>query len=109
MIDRGQLIADTTVDSPLAGRGREVVARTKEPERLAKLATEAGGVAKSSGAQELVVRGLDAERIGEIAAAASIVLYSLTERGSRLEEVFLELSGSRRAAGAPNEPAEEQR
>jgi ABC-2 type transport system ATP-binding protein len=105
MIDRGRLLADTGTPSALARRGREVTARTPEPGRLAELVARAGGTARRAGDRELVVRGLTAERIGEIAAGARIVLHSLAERGSALEELFLELSGaghsSARTVGEP--------
>jgi ABC-2 type transport system ATP-binding protein len=101
MIHQGRLIADTGTD-PLTTRSREVTVRTRDPERLAALAQEAGGVAKATGDQELVVGALSAERIGELAAAAGIVLYSLTEGGSGLEEIFLELSGADRSATPPD-------
>jgi ABC-2 type transport system ATP-binding protein len=98
MIDRGRLLADTGTDSALASRGREVTARTPEPGRLAELIARAGGTARQAGDRELVVRGLTAERIGEIAAGAGIVLHSLAGGGSALEELFLELSGADRSS-----------
>jgi ABC-2 type transport system ATP-binding protein len=98
MIDRGRVLADTSTDSALARRGREVTARTRQPQRLAELVTKAGGTARQIGDRELVVRGLTAERIGEIAAGAGVVLHSLVEGGSALEELFLELSGVDRAS-----------
>jgi ABC-2 type transport system ATP-binding protein len=105
MIDRGRLLADTGTDSALARRGREVTARTREPERLAELVARAGGTARQIGDRELVVRGLTAERIGEIAAGAGVVLHSLAEGGSALEELFLELSGAdRSSAPAVDDP-----
>ncbi len=53
-----------------------------------------GGPAQANGAGLLTVTGLDAARIGEIAASAQIVLHELTPLAS-LEEAFMELtSGS---------------
>jgi ABC-2 type transport system ATP-binding protein len=94
MIDRGRVLADTGTHSALASRGREVTARTRESGRLAELVAKAGGTARQAGDGELVVRGLTAERIGEIAAGAGVVLHSLVERASALEQLFLELSGA---------------
>ncbi len=34
------------------------------------------------------------ERVGEIAAASSVVLHELTSGGASLEEIFLELTSS---------------
>jgi ABC-2 type transport system ATP-binding protein len=98
MIDRGRLLADTGTDSALASRGREVTAGTREPGRLAELIAGAGGTARRAGGGELVVRGLTAERIGELAAGAGIVLHSLVEGGSALEQLFLELSAADRSS-----------
>jgi ABC-2 type transport system ATP-binding protein len=105
MIDRGRVLADTGTDSALARRGRQVTARTREPERLAELVAKAGGTATRAGDRELVIRGLTAERIGEIAAGAGVVLHSLVEGGSALEKLFLELSGAdRSSAHAVHDP-----
>jgi ABC-2 type transport system ATP-binding protein len=104
MIDRGRLLADTGTDSALAGRGREVTARTREPGRLAELVARAGGTARQAGDGELIVGGLSAERIGEIAAGAGIALHSLVEGGSALEQLFLELSGADQSSVTTVEP-----
>jgi len=105
MIDRGRLLADTATDSALASRSSEVTARTPEPGRLAELVASAGGTAKQADDHELVVRGLSAERVGEIAAGAGVVLHSLVGGGSALEELFLELTGAdRSSAGAVDNP-----
>jgi ABC-2 type transport system ATP-binding protein len=80
--------------------------RAPERERLTQLITEAGGKvtaggpprpgdpANGNGAELLTVTGLEAARIGEIAAAKAVVLHELTPMAS-LEEAFMELtSGS---------------
>jgi ABC-2 type transport system ATP-binding protein len=57
-------------------------------------AADAGAAAPANGAGLLTVTGLDAARIGELAASAQIVLHELTPLAS-LEEAFMELtSGS---------------
>ena len=49
----------------------------------------------ANGAELLTVTGLDAARIGELAASASVVLHELTPQLASLEEAFMELtSGS---------------
>ena len=49
----------------------------------------------ADGAELLIVTGLDARRIGELAASGSVVLYELTPQLASLEEAFMELtSGS---------------
>jgi ABC-2 type transport system ATP-binding protein len=103
MIHQGRLIADTGMGDAMAHRAREVRVRARDPERLAKLVAKAGGTASGSGGDELAVRGLTAERVGEIAAAEGIVLSSLVVGGSGLEEIFLELSGAGRSDGASDQ------
>jgi ABC-2 type transport system ATP-binding protein len=103
VIDKGRVIADTRTDGAMAGGNRAVTVRTREPERLARLVARAGGTATRVDSRGLVVHGVRAERVGELAAVAGIVLCSLTERDSGLEERFVELSGAQR--GALDKPA----
>ena len=42
----------------------------------------------------LIVTGAPIERVGEVAAAASVVLHELVTTGASLEEIFLELTSS---------------
>jgi ABC-2 type transport system ATP-binding protein len=133
VIGRGKLIAESsTEDFIKRSSERSVLVRTPQADRLAKLITEAGGVIEpeaaapgnggggataADGAAGLVVTGLEAPRIGELAASASIVLYELTPRLASLEEAFMELTAasveygdhaSRAARGAEpaSQPAE---
>jgi ABC-2 type transport system ATP-binding protein len=104
VIGRGKLIADCSTEEFIArSSDKSVLVRTPDPARLTELITAAGGKVSASGqepanpsgpAAELEVTGLDAPKIGELAAAAGVVLHELTPRAS-LEEAFLELtSGS---------------
>jgi ABC-2 type transport system ATP-binding protein len=124
VIGRGKLIADCSTQEFIArSSDRSVLVRTPDPVRLTDLITAAGGTATTDGQPEpgqpatpgtpgtpgmaatpgtpgtpgstaLAVTGLDAPRIGELAASAGVVLHELTPRAS-LEEAFLEMtSGS---------------
>jgi ABC-2 type transport system ATP-binding protein len=86
----------------LVARGHHVAAHTRELARLVKLATEAGGTVTTSGEQDVVIRGLSAEEVGELAMTAGIVLLSLVETGSGLEEMFLELTSAGQARTTPD-------
>ena len=46
----------------------------------------------ADGASSMIVTGLPAPRIGELAASASVVLYELTPQLASLEEAFMELT-----------------
>ena len=112
VIGRGRLIADSsTNDFIQRSSDRSVLVRTPDAERLGKLIVSAGGTIQpddastgngngtadpgaspADGATSIVVIGLPAPRIGELAASASIVLYELTPRLASLEEAFMELT-----------------
>jgi ABC-2 type transport system ATP-binding protein len=109
VIGRGMLITQSTTEDVIArSTDTSVRVRTPQAERLTELITAAGGHAapgengkgapngtgSGNGAGLLTVTGLTAARIGEIAAAGSVVLHELTPLAS-LEEAFMELtSGS---------------
>ncbi len=107
VIGRGKLIADCGTEEFIArSSDRSVLVRAPDTARLTDLITGAGGKvtsaddapagepADSGRARALAVTGLDAPRIGELAASAGVVLHELTPRAS-LEEAFLEMtSGS---------------
>jgi ABC-2 type transport system ATP-binding protein len=108
VIGRGKLIADSsTAEFIDRSSERTVLVRTPDAARLADLITEAGGKATreertattgaggadgATGADGLSVTGLEAPRIGELAALASIVLHELTPRLGSLEEAFMEMT-----------------
>jgi ABC-2 type transport system ATP-binding protein len=120
VIGRGRLIADSTMQEFIQRSSeRSVLVRTPDPAKLAELITAAGGViqpeaaeaaghgttdngttdngtapgeAASDGAASMIVAGIPAPRIGELAASASIVLHELTPRLASLEEAFMELT-----------------
>jgi ABC-2 type transport system ATP-binding protein len=104
VIGRGKLIADSSTQEFIArSSDKSVLVRTPDATRLTDLINAAGGkvsandqarqgdVADSDGTSALAVTGLEASRIGELAAAAGVVLHELTPRAS-LEEAFLEMT-----------------
>lgn len=113
VIGRGKMIADaSTADIIAQSKERSVRVRTPDAGRLIPLIEEAGGevsrdgastpaeVAVSAiddgsavgGAKPFSVTGLEASRIGELAALGSIVLHELTPQLASLEEAFMELT-----------------
>jgi ABC-2 type transport system ATP-binding protein len=103
VIGRGKLITESTTEEVIArGTDKSVRVRTPDAERLAGLITAAGGTASpvavsqgenaaGNGAPLLTVTGIEAARVGEIAASASIVLHELTPVAS-LEDAYMELT-----------------
>jgi ABC-2 type transport system ATP-binding protein len=98
VIGRGRLIADcSTAEFISRSSEKSVLVRSPEAGALAGLIAAEGGKAVSKEpapgqTPALEVAGLDAPRIGEIAAANEIVLHELTPQLASLEEAFLELT-----------------
>jgi ABC-2 type transport system ATP-binding protein len=91
IIHRGRLIAQEPLSALTARAGGGTVVRSPEAERLASELRRAGLEVSEGGSGELVAAA-PAERVGEIAAAAGLVLHELRPQGASLEEVFLELT-----------------
>jgi ABC-2 type transport system ATP-binding protein len=99
VIGRGKLITEASTEDVIArSTDKSVRVRTPGADRLAEMIAAAGGKVTRGGAENgaglLTVTGLEAPRIGELAASASVVLHELTPLAS-LEGAFMELtSGS---------------
>ena len=120
VIGRGRLIADCpTREFIERGSGRSVLVRSPAAAELAGLIRAEGGSvsqdqpdgATGDGqAGTLRVTGLEAARIGELAAAGRIVLHELTPQLATLEDVFMETTaasleyGVHGTAAAPGPP-----
>ncbi|HEY5317093.1 MAG TPA: ABC transporter ATP-binding protein [Solirubrobacteraceae bacterium] len=103
VIHHGRLVDEGPVDR-LSGPQRVSV---RSP-RLADLAAaiERGGAEVSrSGDDVLIVSGLDAAQIGDLAFAAELPLHELAPHAASLEEVFLELTSDDLTPEAPEAPA----
>jgi ABC-2 type transport system ATP-binding protein len=96
VIGRGRLIAAEPVNSFAARSTRPSVAvRTPHPEELTALLTAAGAQVEpdsSAGDADLVIVGLPAERIAELAFDNKILLHEVTVRTGSLEEAFMRLT-----------------
>ncbi|HTU72908.1 MAG TPA: ABC transporter ATP-binding protein [Trebonia sp.] len=110
VIGRGSLIADCSTQEFIERSSeRSVLVRTPD-ESLGGLLTANGGQVKQEPDGALGVTGLEAARIGEIAAGAGVVLHELTPRLASLEEAFMELTADsveygQRAVASPAEGA----
>jgi ABC-2 type transport system ATP-binding protein len=114
VIGRGALIADCSTEEFIERSSeRSVLVRTPDPARLRELIIGEGGTVDDPGGDSgldrrdasdsdtsptgtnhggMIVTGLPAPRIGELAASASIVLHELTPRLPSLEEAFMEMT-----------------
>jgi ABC-2 type transport system ATP-binding protein len=94
VIGRGRLIADVSVDE-LTSRSSASHVRVVSPEaaKLSELlANTIGKAVTSNGDGGLVVSGVGADYVGDLAAAHGIRLHELTPRRATLEEAFMELT-----------------
>jgi len=91
IIHHGRLVTQEPLETLIARAAGGTVARAPEAERLLGLLAEAGIEATQVADGELRVAAAP-ERVGEVAAAAGIVLHELRAEGATLEEVFLALT-----------------
>jgi ABC-2 type transport system ATP-binding protein len=92
VIGRGKLIIDDSIDNILAGGGSSVRVRSPQSDDLTRLLINESGAVRASDDGALSVTGLDAARIGDLAALHRIALHELTPQRASLEEAFFELT-----------------
>jgi ABC-2 type transport system ATP-binding protein len=93
VIGRGRLISQVGVRELLSSRsdGRVRVRTSQVTEVMAVLAG-AGATVTSTGSDELVVAGLDPERIADVVAEHGLRLHELYRERASLEDAFIELT-----------------
>ncbi len=93
VIGRGRLIADCPVHEFIQKNSQLAVrVRTPEPARLSDLVTADGGRVTSDGDGTLLVTGMGADRIGDLAFDHRIRLHELAALQASLEEAFMEMT-----------------
>jgi ABC-2 type transport system ATP-binding protein len=93
VIGRGRLLADAGVAELIASAGQvTTTVRSPDRARLATLIDRAGGSVSTGTGFDLVVTGLSAAQVGELAAANGVPLHELSSRPPSLEAAFLELT-----------------
>jgi ABC-2 type transport system ATP-binding protein len=105
VIGRGQLLAECTMEEFIArSSGQTVRVVTPQPDLLAKAVAEAGGSAVNNAGGTLIVSGLVAAQVGDIAFERGVRLHELTVVRASLEAAFMELTAdSVEYRGAENE------
>jgi ABC-2 type transport system ATP-binding protein len=107
VIGRGKLIADCTVAEFIAANSQQTVrVRTPQPDLLTKLVAAAGATAREDGDGSMVITGLDASRVGDLAYDNAVRLHELSPVHASLEQAFMELTSSsvQFHAGVPEQP-----
>lgn len=93
VLGRGRVIADAPVNDIVAlARGTAVLVRTPDAERFASMLASPDVTITSSEPNLLQVTGLDAPRIGELAARSGVVLHELSPLAGSLEDAYLALT-----------------
>jgi ABC-2 type transport system ATP-binding protein len=94
IIGRGRLIADVpTAELIESSARRDVLVRSPQAAELAELIAQRGGTVTRQEDGALVVTGLDAAVIGDLAAGDGIAVHALVPRQASLEDAYLELTG----------------
>jgi len=108
VIGRGRLISDCSTADFIATNSRQSVrVRTPQPDELTLLATAAGATVRDDSGGAIVLLGMTAAQVGDLAFENGIRLHELAPEQASLEEAFMELTASSVEfhAGMPSEPA----
>jgi ABC-2 type transport system ATP-binding protein len=95
VLGRGSLIADAPIEQLIAAGGGQRTVRVSSPQsiKLGELLRARGARStQQSDCDELLLDGITAAEVGEIAAANGIVLHALSTDAASLEEAYLELT-----------------
>jgi ABC-2 type transport system ATP-binding protein len=95
IVDEGRLVRQGTLAEIAAERGRAVLVRTTERDRLIELIRAAGASAEPNGPDALRVIGMDTDQIGSLAYRQGIQLRWLAYEPLSLEQIFLDLTEPR--------------
>lgn len=94
VIGRGRMLANGPVsDFVASSRHASVLVRTPDGTAFAPAVERAGGTVAPGQDGALVVTGLEAEQVGDLAHTAGVRIHQLVSRQATLEEAFLEATG----------------
>ncbi len=95
VIGRGKLISDCTTAEFIAANSQQSVrVRTPQPDELTLLATAAGATVRDDAGGTLVLLGMTAAQVGDLAFENGIRLHELASAHASLEQAFMELTAS---------------
>ncbi|HEX6522121.1 MAG TPA: ATP-binding cassette domain-containing protein [Streptosporangiaceae bacterium] len=93
IIGRGKLLADTTLaELTESGTRKDVLVRSPRADELAGLLSARGAQAARESDGGLVVTGMDAPAIGDLALEHRIAVHELTPRRASLEEAYMDIT-----------------
>jgi ABC-2 type transport system ATP-binding protein len=91
VVNHGRLVVQSPIADLVGGGSERVLVRTPAGAALGTLLSEHGGRVEDTD-EGLLVTGMRAEAIGDLAATASISLHQLRTETQTLEDVFLDLT-----------------
>src|SRR5262252_4501197 len=95
VIGRGRLISDCTTAEFIAANSQQSVrVRTPQPDELTLIASAAGATVRDDSGGALVLLGLTAAQVGDLAFENRIRLHELAPVTASLEQAFMELTAS---------------
>ena len=95
VIGRGRLIADCSVAEFIARNSVQAVrVRTPQPDDLVAVVRRDGASVAATVGDAIVVQGMAAARVGDLAFENGIRLHELTSAQASLEEAFMELTAA---------------
>src|SRR6266436_1874791 len=91
VIGRGKLIADCTVAEFIAANSQQSIrVRTPQADQMSKLVAAAGGTVQDNGDGVLLVSGLYADQVGDLAYDNAIRVHELAPVHASLEQAFMD-------------------
>jgi ABC-2 type transport system ATP-binding protein len=97
IINRGRLVAESSLEQLTARVGGSVRVRSPEPDKLLAALKGAGIDTTPSNDHTVLAHGTTSEHVGDLAFAAQVPLHELIAESSSLEDVFLELTSEQPA------------
>jgi ABC-2 type transport system ATP-binding protein len=92
IINRGRLVAESSLGQLTARVGGSVRIRSPEPDKLRAALQGAGIETTPSNEHTLLAHGTTSEQVGDLAFAAQVPVHELITESSSLEDVFLQLT-----------------
>ena len=102
VVDKGRLVAAGALQELRRGT---VTVRSPRLQQLADVLARAGGAVEHAAPGTLLVRGMEAPTVGELAFDAGLPLHELTAGGGSLEELFLRWTSGHAAARVLSDPS----
>ena len=97
IISKGKLVAQGPISELAVGASAVVRCRTPQAERLEQLLAARGAAVNRLDAA-LAIRGPSAAEVGQLALDNGVVLHELLTEQASLEDLFLQIAGTRREA-----------